>query len=72
MVDFIRKGYLEVSGTLVERELQNKKNLVHSGFQTRDLPLTKRRRYHRATRADVGRVDKSSPGFNCAILDIYL
>ena len=58
MVDFIPMGLLELCGSRVERELQNVKNLAHSGIRTRDLPLTKRARYHLATR-----VDKSSPGF---------
>ena len=45
MVDFIRKGYQELSGTRVERELQNeKKNLANCGIRTRGLPLTKRMR----------------------------
>ena len=39
---------------------------TYCGIRTRDLSLTKRRRYHWATRTDVCRVDKSSPGFNCA------
>ena len=38
-----------------------------TGIWTRDLPFTKRARYHCATRIDVSRVDKSSPGFTCAI-----
>ena len=33
------------------------KSLAHSGIRTRDLPLTKRARYHWATKADVNRVD---------------
>ena len=61
MVDFIRMGLLELCGSRVEHELQ--KILAHSGIRTRDLPLTKRARYHWATKADVNRVDKSSPGF---------
>ena len=43
------------------------KILAHCGIRTRDLPLTKRRCYHWATRTNVCRVDKSSPGFNCTI-----
>ena len=39
------------------------KSLPHSGIRTRDLPLTKRARYHWATKADINRVGKSSPGF---------
>ena len=63
MVDFIGKGLLELCGSRVERELQKCKILAHSGIRTRDLSLTKRARYHWATKADVNRVDKSSPGF---------
>ena len=44
MFDF--KGYLELSGTRVEPELQNEKILTLHGVRTRDLPLPKRRRYH--------------------------
>ena len=44
------------------------KILAHCGIRTRDLPLTKRTRYHWAMRTDVCRVDKSSPSFTCAIL----
>ena len=43
------------------------KILVHCGIRTRCLPLTKRRRYHSATKTDICRGDKSSPDFNCAI-----
>ena len=39
------------------------KSLAHSGIRTRDIPLTKRARYHWATKANVNRVDKSSPSF---------
>ena len=39
------------------------KSLAHRGIRTRDLPLTKRARHHWATKADVNRADKSSPGF---------
>ena len=43
------------------------KSLAHCGIRTRDLPFTKRARYHWATKTDVNRVDKRSPGFTCAI-----
>ena len=33
MVDFICKGYIELPGTRVERELQNEKNLAHCGIE---------------------------------------
>ena len=33
MVDFICKGYLELSGTRVERELQNENFLPTMGFE---------------------------------------
>ena len=39
------------------------KILVHYGIRTRDLPFTKRARYHWATKTDVNWVDKRSPGF---------
>ena len=39
IVDFICKGYLELSGTRVERELQNAKILAHCGIRTRGLLL---------------------------------
>ena len=66
MVDFIFNGYL-LTGTQAERELQYEKILAHRGIRTRDLLLTKQRRFHWATRTDVCRLDKSSSGFNCAI-----
>ena len=34
------------------------KILAHSGIRTRDLPLTKRARYHWVTKTDVSRADK--------------
>ena len=43
------------------------KSLTHCGIRTRDLPFTKRARYHWATKADVSRADKCSPGFTYAI-----
>ena len=43
------------------------KSLTHYGIRTRDLPFTKQARYHWATRADVSRADKRSPGFTYAI-----
>ena len=43
------------------------KSLAHCGIRTRDLPLTKRARYHWATKTNVSRVVKRSPGFTCAI-----
>ena len=43
------------------------KMLAHCGIRTRDLPFTKRARYHWATKADVSLADKTSPGFTCAI-----
>ena len=39
MVDFICKGYLELSGTRVERELQNEKVLPTVGFEPGTLRL---------------------------------
>ena len=33
MLDFICKGYLQLSGTRVERELQNEKFLPNVGFE---------------------------------------
>ena len=43
------------------------KLLPNVGFELGDLPLTKRKRYHWATRTDVYGVNKSSPDFNCAV-----
>ena len=43
------------------------KILAHCGIRTRDLPFTKRARYHWATKTDVSWADKNSPGFTCAI-----
>ena len=43
------------------------KILAHCGIRTRDLPFTKRARYHWATKADVSLADKTSPTFTCAI-----
>ena len=63
MVDFIRMGLLELCGSRVEPELQNVKFLPTVGFEPGDLPLTKRARYHWATKTDINWVDKSSPGF---------
>ena len=68
MVDSIRKGDLELWGPNVEREIRNEKNLAHCWIRTRGLPLTKRRRYHWCRKTDVCWVNKTSPGFNCAIL----
>ena len=67
MVDFICKGYIELSGTQIERELQNEKILAHCRIRTTDLKLTKRKRYHWATRTYVCQGDKNSPGLSCAI-----
>ena len=44
------------------------KIFAHCRIRTRDLPLTKRTRYHWATGTDVCLEDKSSPAFTCAIL----
>ena len=67
MVDFICKGYLELSGTQVERELQNENscplwdsNPGPSTYEAKALPLS-------ATKTDVCQGDKSLPDFNCAI-----
>ena len=43
------------------------KSLAHCGIRTRDLPFTKRARYHWATKTGVSRVDKRSPGFTRVI-----
>ena len=58
MFDFICKCELELRETRVQRELQNEKILAHCRIRTRDIPLTKRARYHYATRTDVCEVDK--------------
>ena len=43
------------------------KRLTHCWIRTWDLPFTKRARYHWATKVDVSRVNKRSPGFTYAI-----
>ena len=46
--------------------------LAHCGIRTRGLPLPKQRRYHWATKTDVNRMYKSSPGLTVLFLEIYL
>ena len=63
MVDFIRMGLLELCRCRVERELQNVKFLPTVGFEPGTPRLLSQRATTEATKTDVNRVDKSSPGF---------
>ena len=70
MADFICKGCLELSGTQVERELQNEKFLLTVGFE----PWAFRLRSEGAT-TELQRlmfVEDISPDFNCAIFRKHL
>ena len=62
-VDYICKGYLELIGTRVERELQNENFMPTVGFQ----PGTFRLRSEGVTTELQRLVYGSSPGFTCAI-----
>ena len=75
MADFICKGYLELSWTRVERELQNEKFLPTVGFEPGAFCLRREGATTelQCTKTDFGREDKSLPGFNCDIFFyIYL
>ena len=66
MIYFICKGYPELSGMRVERDLQNEKFLPILGIEP-GPSANESKAYHWASKNDVSRVYKSSPGFNFAI-----
>ena len=67
MIDFISKGYLELSGVRVERDLQNEKFLLSVGFEPKTFRLRSKGATTELPRTDVCGEDSSSAGFNCAI-----
>ena len=63
---FHLKGLTRAEKNASRATITKWKILTHFGIRTRDLPLTKRTRYHWAARDDVCRVDRSSLGLTCA------